>query len=894
MSNPSMVVRIAANLAELKANLAEGKNQIEATTAGMQKLATSFQGDRLIQQAHNVAAAVNQIGGASKLTDAEQARVNRTVEAALQKYQALGREAPQALQELAAATRRAESPLISLRDILQGMVAGATAAVTAKLLEAGRALVAFGGEALARGAQLEGLRAGFESLAGSAQNAQAMLVSMRGGTAGLVADMDLMQSANKAMLLGLNMSSDEMGDLAQTARVLGRAMGQDATKSLDDLIVALGRSSPMILDNLGLTVKMGEANEAYAAALGKTVGDLTDAEKKQAFMTAAMAAARVKVAELGADHLTLGERLQQATTWMQNFGDRVGEGIMASPVLSSAIGAIGDSLGASFGSDHAGRVQTIVGLVEEGARGLITFGSMALEAAGYAVQAFYGVRAALFEAIGGIVAAEASLRNFSASALETMASVPGVGRAFKDAAAEARANAEVYDAMAKSLRTTADEAWEAANGQNLFSRASDALQASLSRAQSAMASATGAQRESTAAAQAAIAPIRDVGTAIEGVSAKTAATAKEVGVLWGQMGNIVRMEVTGVISPALHDFQTDTHNTTEALQELKDMLSEVAGEAISIGPPLSNAMKLPWATMKQTVSETEPQIQGFFSKVFGGAEGLSGSITSFFQQAFVGGGGALGAAKAFATQTMSTLLGMIPGVGQWAQMFAGPVVEMLSKLGGKVKDFFRGMFGGPSRDELNGRKLVEEFETNIRGLLTSQQQAESGGEAWAQTVIYLRDQYLAMGRTADEAMRDAERLWASSRDGADASRRVIEEINAKIQQQGAAAKNAIEMVTGALADLPRVVDFEIRGRYNVPSDPGYIAGTIGRHGTWFKDFGTGSATMLHGREAVVREDQAVSFARDVLGGGSDPEMKQMLRDLPRLMKLAMREAMAGA
>ena len=56
-------------------------------------------------------------------------------------------------------------------------------------------------------------------------------------------------------------------------------MGQDATKSLDDLITALGRSSPMILDNLGLSVKLGEANEKYAQKLGKTAGKDKKAQK---------------------------------------------------------------------------------------------------------------------------------------------------------------------------------------------------------------------------------------------------------------------------------------------------------------------------------------------------------------------------------------------------------------------------------------------------------------------------------------------------------------------------------------------------------------------------------------------------------------------------------------
>lgn len=106
--NPQMLVRIAANLEELKRNLAEGKLQIETTTSAMTKLASSFNGDKLVQHAHNVVAAVNEIGGASKLTADEQARVNSVVERALDKYAALGKEAPAAMRALADATRRVE------------------------------------------------------------------------------------------------------------------------------------------------------------------------------------------------------------------------------------------------------------------------------------------------------------------------------------------------------------------------------------------------------------------------------------------------------------------------------------------------------------------------------------------------------------------------------------------------------------------------------------------------------------------------------------------------------------------------------------------------------------------------------------------------------------------
>ena len=789
MAEPSLVVRVAANLAELRKNIAEGKNQIETTTAAMGKLSTSFSGDRIIQAAHNVAAAVNNIGGASKLTEAEQARVNRTVEAAIQKYQALGKEAPEALRQLANETRQAEKPLISMSGVLQGMVAGASAFATAKLWEAGRALVNFGVESVQRGAQLQALGASFTSLAGGTEQARVMMESLRAGSLGLVADLELMQSANKAMLLGLGLSATEMGELAQTATVLGRAMGQDATKSLDDLITALGRSSPMILDNLGLSVKVGEANEKYAEALGKTASALTDAEKKQAFMTAAMEAARAKVAEIGEPTLTATESLRKMATAFGNLAESGASWVLSSWPVMKAMRQL---------TDGASTLDAVI------RRGPVA-----------AWREYHG--------LNGV----------------TLPAIQGETKSFAEQASTITGVALSHDALFAAMEGTTAE----------MKRADDAIKA-------------------------------------------VTESAKAKNVIWGEMGPLVRLQIQGVIGPALIEFKTDTDNVREAMEDLRAEMHRVEGTSIQIGPTLANSMKLPWAETKAAVTQTGTQTEGFFSKLFGGAEGVSSSITGFFQQAFVGGGGALGAVKGFATQTMSNLLGMIPGIGQYAQMFAGPIIEMLSKLGGKVKDFFRNIFGGPSRDELNGRKLVAEFEGNLAGMLTAQQKAEAGNESWKMTVIALRDAYIAAGLTEEEALRDAERLWASSRESAEASRRVIEELEAKMKGAGAAATAAVEDVTDAINKVPRRVDIEFHGRTTGDrGGEGYKDGTISR-GSWFRDFGPATMTVLHGREAVVREDQAVPFAQAVLGGGMDYDA--MAAALVRPMKRAFQEAMAGA
>ena len=92
-----------------------------------------------------------------------------------------------------------------------------------------------------------------------------------------------------------------MFDIAQR---LGRALGRDTASSVESLVTGIGRQSRLMLDNIGIIVKADEAYESYAKQLGINVEQLTDAEKKQAFLQATMESARAKVKTLGAETLT--------------------------------------------------------------------------------------------------------------------------------------------------------------------------------------------------------------------------------------------------------------------------------------------------------------------------------------------------------------------------------------------------------------------------------------------------------------------------------------------------------------------------------------------------------------------------------------------------------------
>lgn len=311
------------------------------------------------------------------------------------------------------------------------------------------------------------------------QSSDAMLRAGREGASGLIADLDLMQAGNKALLLGLPLTEESMGTMAKTAVVLGKAMNQGPTKSFDDLITALGRSSPMILDNLGLSVKVGEANEVYAAKLGKTAESLTDAEKKTAFYNAAMEAAKKKVEEVGGVQLTLKDRYDQVKIKITNVTDALGVAIVKSPVLTAGLGAIADAMGEAFGGDQTDLVTTLMGYVNEFAIGLVSAAQGAVFLGRGVAAAFAGVKTIFLGVVTALTGVVLGLGAAVEGALSLASKLPGVGTAFDGALAAAHEfNETTADSMVELAGMTA-EAAKGVIGQDAFGRTLDAVSVTL-------------------------------------------------------------------------------------------------------------------------------------------------------------------------------------------------------------------------------------------------------------------------------------------------------------------------------------------------------------------------------------------------------------------------------
>ena len=150
----------------------------------------------------------------------------------------------------------------------------------------------------------------FANLAAShGQSAQQIIADLRRMSGQTLDTMTIMEKAGTAMTLGI--PAEKLAQLMEIARSTAKVTGQEVSQAFSDIVTAVGRQSQMILDNLGIIVKVGEANERYAAQLGKTASQLTDAEKKQAFLNATLEAGAEVVERVGQRTDTQAERFQR-------------------------------------------------------------------------------------------------------------------------------------------------------------------------------------------------------------------------------------------------------------------------------------------------------------------------------------------------------------------------------------------------------------------------------------------------------------------------------------------------------------------------------------------------------------------------------------------------------
>ena len=141
--------------------------------------------------------------------------------------------------------------------------------------------------ALKNAAQVEVLEQGFATLGNAVGRTSDLMASrLKEVTDGAISLEEGLKAASAGFSAGFTIQ--EMEGLAEIAKGASIALGRDLGDALDRLIRGTAKLEPEILDELGIFIRLDDAVEKYASNLGKTSSELTEAQRRQAFLNEAL------------------------------------------------------------------------------------------------------------------------------------------------------------------------------------------------------------------------------------------------------------------------------------------------------------------------------------------------------------------------------------------------------------------------------------------------------------------------------------------------------------------------------------------------------------------------------------------------------------------------------
>ena len=150
-----------------------------------------------------------------------------------------------------------------------------------------------------------------------------LLDNLRKATKGTVNDVQLMTAAVQAK--GFRIPLEDLGKYLQFAQLKAQQTGQSVDYMTDSIVTGLGRKSPMILDNLGISA-------AEISEKTKETGD---------FMKAVASIVDNQLAEAGDTYISAADKAAQKTAEWENAQRRLGEQLL--PLKESYDDFFGDT-----------------------------------------------------------------------------------------------------------------------------------------------------------------------------------------------------------------------------------------------------------------------------------------------------------------------------------------------------------------------------------------------------------------------------------------------------------------------------------------------------------------------------------------------------------------------
>lgn len=166
-------------------------------------------------------------------------------------------------------------------------------------------------------------------------NQPALLDNLRKATRGTVSDIELMKAAVKAK--DFRIPLDDLGKYLSFAQLKAQQTGQSLDYMVDSIVTGLGRKSPMILDNLGLSAAEISEKTKQTGSFMKSVASIVENE----------------LAEAGETYISAADRAAQKTTSLQNRQLELGKALLP----------LKEKVADAFGSMKMGIMQCIVWLI---------------------------------------------------------------------------------------------------------------------------------------------------------------------------------------------------------------------------------------------------------------------------------------------------------------------------------------------------------------------------------------------------------------------------------------------------------------------------------------------------------------------------------------------------
>lgn len=184
------------------------------------------------------------------------------------------------------------------------------------------ALAVKGFEELQRAANLEAQEESLRRTLGEVgQDFDGFIAKLKEVSDNTVSTADLIQSSSRALLLGI--PAEQISELLEVARTRAIATGQEVGTAFNDISVGIGRLSPLILDNLGFTIRLSDAYEAFASEIGKTTEELNKQEQQQAVTNVILEQGRKSTLLFGDAAEGAATQFQQLTAAFSNARDAI-------------------------------------------------------------------------------------------------------------------------------------------------------------------------------------------------------------------------------------------------------------------------------------------------------------------------------------------------------------------------------------------------------------------------------------------------------------------------------------------------------------------------------------------------------------------------------------------